>query len=321
MSRIPVSVIVAVYNAEKTIVRLADSLKAQTMQNFEVLLIDDGSTDASGSLCDEIAQSDDRFKVFHKQNQGIGATRQFGIEHAKGEYTIHADSDDWVEPDYLELLYNKAVSSKADMVICDFVVEDGKRSVRHSQKPSAFDKDSMIHELLCHLQKGPCNKLIRRSAYMNRNIRYADDLDIGEDFLFNLQLIIAGISVTYVSKALYHYDTVTNPHSASRGGSLKKIQQGEKLISALRDILPENYQYGIDDKHLDIVYTAIKSKALTKSDFKEKYSLLKRVKWRNYYNKPFSYKLIIWSSLHISYRLAIVLYDVKSAIGKLRHSL
>lgn len=320
MSKPRISVIVAVYNAEKTITRLTDSLKAQTMQDFEVLLIDDGSTDSSGSICDEIVSSDPRFKVFHKPNQGIGATRQFGIEHATGEYTIHADSDDWVEPDFLDSLYNEAVSTGADMVICDFVVEDGKKSVRHNQKPLAFDKDSLTDELLCRLQKGPCNKLIRRSAYIDRNIRYTDGLDIGEDFLFNLQLIMGGISVGYTPNAIYHYDTVTNPYSASRGASLKKLEQGEKLISLLEKLLPRKYQYGIDDKHLDIVYIAIKTKALTKLEFKERYSILKRVKWRNYYNKPFSYKLIIWTSLHISYRLAVFLFDVKSAIRKLRQS-
>ena len=85
MSIIPISVIVAIYNAQKTLPRLIDSLKAQTMTGFEVLLIDDGSTDASGSICDEVSESDDRFKVFHKPNEGIGATRQFGIEHAQGE--------------------------------------------------------------------------------------------------------------------------------------------------------------------------------------------------------------------------------------------
>ena len=125
MSIIPISVIVAIYNAQKTLPRLIDSLKAQTMTGFEVLLIDDGSTDASGSICDEVSESDDRFKVFHKPNEGIGATRQFGIEHAQGEYSIHADADDWVEPDYLEKLYNKAMETGADMVICDFLIENG----------------------------------------------------------------------------------------------------------------------------------------------------------------------------------------------------
>ena len=306
-----ISVIVAVYNAQKTIKRLTDSLKAQTLPDFEVLLIDDGSTDSSGRLCDEIARSDDRFKVFHKANEGVGATRQFGIEHASGIYTIHADADDWVEPDYLELLYREAVTSGADMTICDFMVEDGKRTVCHNQRPQAFDRDGMIHELLCRLQKGPCNKLLKHSTYMDRGIRYTEGLDIGEDFLFNLELIMTGITVSYVPKALYHYDTVTNPDSASRGSSLKKTLQGEKLIARLRELLPEKYQYGIDDKNLDIVYFAIKHKELTGSQFNEKYSFLKRVKWKDYYNKALSIKLIIWTSLHISYGLALKLYDIK----------
>ncbi|MCQ2057503.1 MAG: glycosyltransferase, partial [Bacteroidaceae bacterium] len=100
-----------------TLDRLCQSLILQTMIDFEVLLIDDGSTDMSGRICDSYAKQDSRFKVFHKSNEGIGSTRQFGIDHASGEYTIHADSDDWVEPDWLEQLYSKAIETGVDMVI------------------------------------------------------------------------------------------------------------------------------------------------------------------------------------------------------------
>lgn len=311
MSNVPVSVIVAVFNAEKTLERLADSLKAQTMPDFEVLLIDDGSTDSSGAICDRIAESDSRFKVFHKSNEGIGSTRQFGLERASGEYTIHADSDDWVEPDYLELLYQKAVSSGTDMVICDLLLEKGKKVIYRKEQPKAFDRNSMIEELVCHLQNGPCNKLVRRSLYTEHGISYPKGLDYGEDQIVNLQLIMAGASVSYVPKALYHYDNTTNPDSASRGVSPQKILQGERFISELRKILPQGYDHIIDNQHLGIVYMVICSKTCPKKEFLEKYSFLKRVRWKDYRKKPFSIKVIIWTSLHISYRLALFMYDIK----------
>ena len=313
-----ISVIVAVYNAQKTLVRLADSLKAQTMQDFEVLLVDDGSTDASARLCDEIALSDDRFKAFHKQNEGIGATRQFGIEQAQGEYTIHADSDDWVEPDYLEALYNEAVSAAADMVICDILIENGKKTVLRKEEPTAFDKESLIEDLICRLQNGPCNKLIRRSFYTERGISFPQGLSVGEDQLFNLRMIMEGASVSYVPKALYHYDTTANPDSASRGSSLLKIQQGEAFIEELRKLLPQGYDHAIDDKNLDVVYTAIRAKAYTARQFKEKYSFLSRVKWKDYYKKAFSIKVIIWTALHVSYDLALFMYAVKRTKRRLK---
>ncbi len=100
-----VSVIVPVYKAENYLCHCVDSLLAQTFPDFEILLIDDGSPDHSGDICDEYARKDSRVRVFHKENEGVSSTRQCGIDNAKGEYTIHADPDDWVEPDMLDELY------------------------------------------------------------------------------------------------------------------------------------------------------------------------------------------------------------------------
>lgn len=116
-----VSVIVPVYKAENYLCHCVDSLLAQTFPDFEILLIDDGSPDHSGDICDEYARKDSRVRVFHKENEGVSSTRQCGIDNAKGEYTIHADPDDWVEPDMLEELYKKAKEEDADVVICDFM--------------------------------------------------------------------------------------------------------------------------------------------------------------------------------------------------------
>lgn len=313
-----ISVIVAIYNAQKTLPRLIDSLKAQTMTGFEVLLIDDGSTDASGSICDEVSESDDRFKVFHKPNEGIGATRQFGIEHAQGEYSIHADADDWVEPDYLEKLYNKAMETGADMVICDFLIENGNKTTYRKEQPVAFDTKSVINSLLCKLNDGPCNKLLKRSVYLKNDIRYMPGYNFGEDQLFNLQFVLSGASVSYLPLALYHCDVATYSASASRGFSLEKIQYQEKFISSLRDLLPDEYMTGVDNKHLDVVYLAIMTKAFTKEQFKEKYSFLSRVRWKEYVNKVFTIKLIIWTSLNVSYNLALFMSRIKKLVRKIR---
>lgn len=313
-----ISVIIAIYNAEKTLPRLLDSLKAQTMQEFEALLIDDGSTDGSGSVCDHYAAFDSRFKAFHKPNEGIGSTRQFGIEHAIGEYTIHADADDWVEPEYLESLYNEAVSSNSDMVICDIFLEDRKRTIYKKQEPSSLDRDSIINDLLCRLNNGPCNKLLKRKTYLEQNISFMKELDYGEDQLFNLQLIWQGASVSYLPKALYHYDVSANPDSAAHGYSLKKIQTREKFLIALNTLLPDKFQNGIDNKYLEVAYMAVQSKEFTKAQYLEKYSFLSRVKFWDYKNKAFSIKLVTWISINCSYRLAIFLCDVKKVIRRFR---
>ena len=103
-----ISIIVPVYKAETYLSRCLDSIINQTFKNFEVLLIDDGSPDCSGEICDKYAAMDTRIRVLHKENGGVSSARQMGLDNAKGEYTIHADPDDWVEPNMLEELYKKA---------------------------------------------------------------------------------------------------------------------------------------------------------------------------------------------------------------------
>jgi len=316
MDKISVSVIVAIFNAEKTLPRLLDSLCSQTMHDFEVLLLDDGSTDGSGAICDRYADLDRRFKAFHKANEGIGATRQFGIEHASGEYTIHADADDWVEPDYLELLYQTALLTGVDMVMSDYFEEQGGKTVYCKQKPS--QETDLLHDLFYNLYGGPWNKLIKHSVYTERNIRYDLDLNYGEDKIFNMRLAMTGISVSYVPKALYHYDTGVNPDSAIHGYSVEKIRKREQYVQALRKLLPDSYELDIDNRHLDVVYMAILSKAFTKQVFKEKFSFLSRVKWRNYQDKAFSIKLIIWTSLNLSYGFALFLSYIKKTKRQLK---
>ena len=119
-----ISIIVPVYKAEAYLHRCVDSLLIQTFTDFEILLIDDGSPDRSGAICDVYAAKDQRVRVFHKENGGVSDARQFGVDHALGEYIIHADPDDWVDPTMLEELYRKACETDADIVIADFFVNE-----------------------------------------------------------------------------------------------------------------------------------------------------------------------------------------------------
>ena len=160
-----ISVIVPVYKTEAYLNRCVDSLLAQTFQDFEVLLIDDGSPDRSGEICDEYARQDSRIRVFHKENGGVSSARQYGMDHAQGEYTIHADPDDWVEPTMLEELYRKAKEEDADMVICDFYYERQGKLVIETQKPSSLEHDVVLSELFYRLHGSSWNKLIRRKCY------------------------------------------------------------------------------------------------------------------------------------------------------------
>ena len=114
---VSVSVIVPVYNAERYLERCVNSIFAQTFMDYELILVDDGSTDDSGKMCDDYARSNPQVSVFHQTNQGVSAARQAGLDAATGEYVIFADPDDWVEPTMLEELFEVAINNDADVFI------------------------------------------------------------------------------------------------------------------------------------------------------------------------------------------------------------
>lgn len=222
---VKISVIVPVYNAASTLRKCVDSLLAQTLKDFEVLLVDDGSTDNSGALCDEYAQQDSRVKAFHKPNGGVSSARQLGIDHAQGEYTIHADPDDWVEPGMLEELYKKAKEADADMVICDFYENTYKGQRVVCQKPTSLRHDIVLKELFGHLMGATWNKLIRRACYEKYHVRFPLELSFCEDQYVCAAFARENIKIEYVAKAFYHYVRNSNTSSLSKRYNARMYQE------------------------------------------------------------------------------------------------
>ena len=226
-----ISVIVAVYNAEKYIRRCVDSLLNQTFADFEILLINDGSKDKSGEICDDYAKKDNRVKVFHKENGGVSHTRQYGIEKALGEYTIHADPDDYVESTYLEDLYKEAENTDADMVICDFDNQERLATTYMKQEPTSLQPDSVLHDLFAGRIWGAMwNKLIKKSCYDNYNIKFPENVNLWEDLFVCCSILKQNIKVAYLPKALYHYDNIMNEGSLVRKISLKSVYWQDYFI-------------------------------------------------------------------------------------------
>lgn len=227
-----VSVIVPVYRAEAYIRKCLDSLAAQTFDNFEVILVDDGSPDKCGKICDEYAARDNRFRVIHQNNCGVSVARQTGIDNALGEYTIHVDPDDWVEPDMLTSLYEKAKETKADMVVCDFWVNKKYYSQFFYPETASVLTEGLFQQL-----HGSCwNKLVRRSCYVKSNIRFSPaHICIAEDLLFNLRILHQNITVCHLPKAFYHYNH-TNANSLTRSVSMKYIQSYMDMVAEVEKI-------------------------------------------------------------------------------------
>ena len=144
-----ISIIVPVYNVEKYLEKCVRSILAQTFTDFELILVDDGSPDSSGAMCDQFAEQDQRVKVIHKENGGLSDARNAGIEIATGEYLGFVDSDDYIADDMYELLYTNIVKEDADLSICGiYDVYEGKEPVEKQQQYIVLDKVAAMKMIL-----------------------------------------------------------------------------------------------------------------------------------------------------------------------------
>lgn len=311
-----ISVIVPVYKAEAYLHRCVDSLLAQTFQDYEILLVDDGSPDRSGEICDKYAKKDKRVRVFHKENGGVSSARQCGMDHTQGEYVIHADPDDWVEPEMLEELYEKAKAENADMVICDYFCEERNQSIYISQKPSSLNHETVLCEMFTRLLHGSSwNKLVRLTCFQQFNVKYPVELSYCEDFYVNACLLSHEIRVAYLPKAFYHYDQYTNPGSLVHKGIDFILSQNKKLNSLLKQ--------GLERSIFDMVYPQlIYSQAiiyLNDIQFSGKIFLSNFGELKHLYKKlaiSRNSKILMWIIFNISPSIARKLYVVWGTLRK-----
>ena len=216
-SAVSVSVVMPVYNSEKYLERVLMSVISQEFEDWELIVIDDGSTDKSGIIIDDYAAKDRRIKAYHRRNGGVAEARQFGIDCAEGSYIIHLDSDDWVEPDYLSSLYQYAIAHDADMVWCDLFAH-GKGSGKYSLEESL---DKMIRALLMHQQWGSLvNRMFRAEICKSPMVRMPKGrITWAEDTAYCISALLQCNKIKYLPRPLYHYNTDNETsllHVASR---------------------------------------------------------------------------------------------------------
>lgn len=202
-----ISVIIPVYNTSPYLDRCLKSLISQTFSDFEIIAINDGSTDNSIEILYEYSKEYSNIIVIDKINEGVSQTRQVGIDIAKGAYTIHVDSDDWVEPDFLEKLAAEAVLNQCDIVICDCVLQKETGMKLFPQGPIE-NKSSYIKGLLESKFLGSlCNKLIRNNLYKEKDIRFPKHFNLCEDLYVILSLLSYDVKIAHVNAPLYNYYT------------------------------------------------------------------------------------------------------------------
>lgn len=240
-----VSIIVPVYNVEKYIEKCIDSLINQTLKDIEIILIDDGSTDRSGLLCDQLAKQDNRIKVIHKENSGVSSARNLGLDNAEGEYVGFVDPDDWCETDMFEQMYTLGSQSNADAIICGYYHENGnEKSIEIPKMKGVISSKHALYQCIKGIGHGyftsVWNKLIKRKAI--GNILFNEKYTISEDEMFIVELFPLLKDIFIVDKPLYHWIERESGALNSNENYYKKWVSAYEAKKQIVSIIDKNYQ-------------------------------------------------------------------------------
>lgn len=190
-----VSIIVPVYNTEKYLPCCINSILTQTFTDFELLLIDDGSKDNSGKICDDYAKRDKRIRVFHKENGGVSSARNVGLDNARGEWICFCDADDYVEKNWLTFFYPTDISKGYLRVQGYEYIQSNKSKIISSQSVLLKTKSNILKSIIklesarISLYKAPWNKMYLSSIIKKNNIYFDETISLGEDYLFTLNYL------------------------------------------------------------------------------------------------------------------------------------
>lgn len=236
-----ISVIVPVYNVEKYLDRCVKSILSQSFSDFELLLVDDGSPDRCGEMCDEYAKGDSRIKAFHKRNGGLSDARNFGIEKALSEYLMFVDSDDYIHEQMLETLHRLITENDADLAVCSAMdVFEGKEvtQVREIREFTLNKTESYKYMLRGDGLPSACNKLYKRQTV--GEVRFPVG-KLYEDGFFTPQILKRVEKTAVTSRPMYYYfrraDSITT--KPFRKGDLDVIEAYDICVRQVRELCPE----------------------------------------------------------------------------------
>lgn len=283
-----ISIIVPVYNVEKYIRRCIDSLITQTFKSIEILLIDDGSKDSSGAICDEYALKDGRIKAIHKKNGGVSSARNVGLDNATGAYIMFCDSDDYVDPTWCEKLYNSIIK-RGFYSACGYAIVNGEGEMDLAGEAPHFrytgsvstDSERLLFLYNHGLFRMIWNAIFKLSIIRTYGIRFREEYSRCEDTLFAIEYLLTKEgNIGYIEEKLYFYtreiaDSLTNriPHNYWNGE-----------LSWLRRIRTLMYAYDIDfisysnKYYSQVLYAVLTALNGITSEQEELKTLLKRVK-------------------------------------------
>lgn len=240
-----VSLIIPVYNVRNYLFKALSSVEKQTFKNAEVIIINDGSTDGSDKIINEFSKRNKNFIVINQENRGLSAARNVGIQVSRGEYIAFMDSDDYIEPKFLETLYNAAVKNNADIVCCNFNLYFPERNLKMfmpiTSFPGTFSSTRALKKLIldCGVRYFAWNKLCKREIFIENNIRFYNMYF--EDIATSPRIFYYANKIVLLGKALYNYTNRKN--SILNTMNVKKIIDFIRSLGVIRNFFENQGEY------------------------------------------------------------------------------
>ena len=262
------TIIIPVYKVKEEYLRKClNSLCMQTVPDFSVILIDDGSPDQCGAICDEYSEVDQRFSVIHQKNLGVSAARNAGILKAATDWIVFVDADDWVEPQFTEILYQSCCTSDADIYIYDYYNElpgkSEKRKLKNQRglldetskkavRIAPFHFFKMNEKKLAYVSHAVWNKMFRKSLIQDNSIQFEPGIKRGEDSLFLIQALQCTEKIYYIDTPLYHY---RRQRESATNAADKNISKDNELVFQHKRAMIQ--KYGLSADYQDALYASI----------------------------------------------------------------
>lgn len=260
------SIVVPIYNVETYIGELIESIQKQTLEEIEIILVDDGSPDKSGEICDKYAVNDKRIHVIHKTNGGVSAARNDGLEKATGEYIMFCDSDDWLPLDALQKLYDEAKRTDADVVIGEVFQSDHgiDKMAKFYSKNFISDDIEFIRKMIqadfyktyCPMPHpdgpafgygGPWNKAVRRSLIIDNDIKFDVRVKgIFDDIIYTAYILANAKKVSYIQEPVYYYRILST--SITHTFKANALEINKAIFNSWREFMEKYGQDGFYDK-------------------------------------------------------------------------
>lgn len=248
-NKIELSVIVPLYNAEKTLPKCLTSIQSNRNINLEIILVDDESTDKTMELCEKYSCNDSRIKVLQKKNGGVASARNSGLEIATGTYVTFMDQDDWIEKNAYSIMLERGLKEEADMIVCNYTKDYGEDVRPMVNRRPIADSISSAEELIMYAffreeYRGFAafvwNKLFKRELLNKNKISFDDSLKRGDDVLFYSKIAVTAPKTVYMDTHFYHYvqreDSITHTLTRENLQRLAEILSGyEKAIAVLEE--------------------------------------------------------------------------------------